>query len=513
MAAAGNAPHKFKLHRFDRPTWCDFCTKFIWGVGVKQGYKCKLCDYATHKRCHTLVPSTCTQAAPVQQAGEKRDIARQSFTSATDLTAAMQAANSGLVIKDRKVKLKSYPASFTGKDAVDWMLGHLPMRDRQEAHDLLERLRAAKFISHASGKQKPFKDTDSSLYKFNDGVMVAPGEDPLQLQDMDATAAKVGPDDFEELQVIGRGGFGQVLKVKKKGDATDKVYAMKVMNKNKISGERQLQCLIAEKNIMLNDNPFLVHLHFSFQSADQLFFVMDYIPGGDLAFHLEQRQQFNEKEVRFLTAEIALALEHLHSCGIIYRDLKLENILIDGGGHVCLTDFGLSKELDSVDASTKTVCGTPTYLAPEILLGQPYTTLIDWWSVGVVMYELFTGMNPFDAADFQAVLTNILQSTIILPDAIPKEARELMEALLQRDPAKRMCAGPTGSQEIQQHPFFKSIDWEDMMVKRVKSPIKIDLKEDYFDPSLNDNPEAPPEGRGASDQDIGDFTYVPGLKN
>jgi serine/threonine protein kinase len=165
----------------------------------------------------------------------------------------------------------------------------------------------------------------------------------------------------------------QVMKVKKKD--TGKILAMKVMNKTKITGARQLQCLIAEKNIMLNDNPFLVHLHYAFQTDDKLYFVMDFIQGGDLAFHLERKGRFAEKEVRFITAEIVLALEHLHS-GIVYRDLKLENILLDKDGnrnfietahsvhlgHVCLTDFGLSKELDSPGSTTKTVCGTPTYL-------------------------------------------------------------------------------------------------------------------------------------------------------
>ncbi len=173
---------------------------------------------------------------------------------------------------------------------------------------------------------------------------------------------------------------------------TGKILAMKVMNKTKISGQRQLQCLIAEKKIMLNDNHFLVHLHYSFQTEDKLYFVMDYISGGDLSFHLEKKNKFDEKEVRFISCEIILGLEHLHACGIVYRyhffsetkskkksqknfsfgylssrDLKLENVLLDKEGHVCLTDFGLSKELESVDATTKTVCGTPTYLGNAIL--------------------------------------------------------------------------------------------------------------------------------------------------
>jgi len=285
---------------------------------------------------------------------------------------------------------------------------------------------------------------------------------------------------------------------------------MKIMNKTKISGQRQLQCLIAEKNIMLNDNPFLIHLHYSFQTDDKLYFVMDYIPGGDMAFHLDQRQRFSEKEVRFFAAEIALALEHLHSCGIVYRDLKLENILLDRSGHVCLTDFGLSKELDSVGATTKTVCGTPTYLAPEVLLGQPYGNAIDWWSLGVVMYELFTGMNPFDARDFDAVLNNILHSTIVIPDYVPPEARDVMEKLLQRSPAKRMCSGPLGSGEIQNHQFFSTVDWKKMMVKVMKSPY-VPKGEENHDPKLEEEGMEPPEGKGTGNLDLGkNFNFAEG---
>jgi len=273
-------------------------------------------------------------------------------------------------------------------------------------------------------------------------------------------------DDFDILQTVGKGGFAMVVKVSKKDNK--KIYAMKIMHKTKISSPRQLECLIAEKNIMLNDNPFLVHLHYSFQTEEKLFFVMDYIPGGDMAYHLNQKGRFMEKEVRFFIAEIVLGLEHLHSCGVVYRDLKLENILIDKEGHICLTDFGLSKELDSISGTTKTICGTPTYLAPEIILGKQYGNAVDWWSLGVVTYELFTGINPFDSNDFNTVLSNILNSPIIYPDYLPENGKDLMKKLLQRDPNKRMCSGPSGSDEIQTHEFFNLVDWKKLMVKDVK---------------------------------------------
>jgi len=286
---------------------------------------------------------------------------------------------------------------------------------------------------------------------------------------------------------------------------------MKIMNKTKISGQKQLQCLIAEKNIMLNDNPFLVHLHYSFTNQERLYFVMDYISGGDIAYHLEKRTRFSEKEVRFITAEIVLALEHLHSCAIVYRDLKLENILLDAEGHVCLTDFGLSKELEEISATTQTICGTPTYLAPELLLRQPYGSAIDWWSLGVVTFELFTGSNPFDDRDLNAVMSNILHKNIpaAIPDYVSSAGKDLIEKLLQRVPAKRLCSGPTGSAEIQHHDFYKDLQWKKLMVKALKPPFK-PQGDQNFDPSLVDQ-TAPPEGKGAIKQledQLDSFNYV-----
>jgi len=350
-----------------------------------------------------------------------------------------------------------------------------------------------------------FKDTEE-LYIFVPPEDVPPFSGEEESTDPDETGEdlSVKPDDFEILHAVGRGGFAKVVKAKKKDNG--KIYAMKIMNKTKISGQRQLQCLIAEKKIMLNDNPFLVHLYYSFQTTEQLYFVMDFISGGDLAFHLDQKGKFNEKEVRFITAEIVLALEHLHSCGIVYRDLKLENILLDKDGHICLTDFGLSKELESISGTTKTVCGTPTYLAPEVLLGKPYGNSIDWWSLGVVTYELFTGMNPFDASDFDAVLHNILNTKIQVPPEVVPTGKDLIEKLLQRNPKLRLCSGPTGSAEIQNHDFYESIDWKKMMVKSIKAPYK-PTGQDNFDKSVEDSEV--PHGKGLNPNlNFGGFEYA-----
>lgn len=501
------APHTFKLHHFSEFTWCKLCTKFIWGLG-KQGYQCKVCKYAVHVKCLKLVPSNCSNQEVKDLNSKKSIIARNRFQNMSDLVTAMKDPKTGVEIRDRKQLLKSYPKAFIGQEAVDWMLRNLPVRDRDDGLSLGQRLLGSGYIRHVSDNKKGFRDGEQ-YYVFEDAAKVeqhAIDSENTPSEEDSSQNSGASLEDYEVLQTIGKGGFGKVVKVKRRDN--EKIYAMKIMNKTKISGQRQLQCLIAEKNIMLNDNPFLIHLYSSFQTADKLYFVMDYIPGGDMAFHLELKSRFNDKEARFLAAEIVLALEHLHSCGIVYRDLKLENILLDGHGHVCLTDFGLSKELDSVGATTKTVCGTPTYLAPEVLLGQPYGNAIDWWSLGVVMYELFTGMNPFDARDFDTVLNNILHSTIVIPDYLPSAARDLIGKLLQRNPQKRLCSGPTGSAEIQNHIFFESVDWKKIMVKAVKPPY-IPRGSDNFDPKLEDEGIEPPQGKGDGNINLGnDFTYV-----
>jgi len=501
------APHTFKLVHFSEFTWCKFCTKFIWGLG-KQGYCCKACKYPAHTKCMKLVPSNCPKVE-VKDLNSKKNIqTRNKYQHMHDLVGAMRDPKEGLPVKDRKQMLKTYPNCFIGQEAVDWMLRNLPIRDRDDAVTLGQRLLSSNYIHHINDDKKGFKDGEVYYY-FEDLEKVE--KMALELENSTTSSSEyvekssASKEDFETVCLIGKGGFGKVLKVKKKDN--QKIYAMKIMNKTKISGARQLQCLIAEKNIMLNDNPFLIHLHYSFQTTDKLYFVMDYISGGDMAFHLEIKNRFNDKEVRFFAAEIVLALEHLHSCGIVYRDLKLENILVDGRGHICLTDFGLSKELDSIGATTKTVCGTPTYLAPEVLLGQPYGNAIDWWSLGVVMYELFTGMNPFDAREFDAVLNNILHSTIVIPEYVPTAAKDLIEKLLQRNPQKRICSGPTGSVEIQNHEFFANVDWKKMMVKTIKSPY-IPKGEENFDKKIEEEGYEPPEGKGNGNLDLGDFTYA-----
>jgi len=220
-------------------------------------------------------------------------------------------------------------------------------------------------------------------------------------------------------------------------------------------------------------HPFLVNLNYCFQSEENLYFIMDYINGGELFFHLQKEHKFTPDRVRFYSAEIALGLEYLHNSGVIYRDLKPENILLDADGHIKLTDFGISKEgLVASDDRTATFCGTPEYLAPEVLEGKPYTKSVDWWSFGTLMYEMLTGLPPFYSQDVQQMYFKILHANLDLPSSLDPETKDLITKLLERDPLKRL-ADP---KLLKAHPYFKSVDWGALLDKEIPAPFKPPVK-------------------------------------
>jgi serine/threonine protein kinase len=282
----------------------------------------------------------------------------------------------------------------------------------------------------------------------------------------------VTKDDFELLTVIGKGSFGKVMQVRKKDDG--KIYAMKVLRKDTIIARKQVTHTKSEKNILMKiQHPFIVNLNYAFQTKDKLYMILDYINGGELFFHLKKEGRFAEARVKLYAAEIAAALDHLHNLDIVYRDLKPENILLDSEGHICITDFGLSKQIEKSEGTT-TFCGTPEYLAPEVLKGQGHGTAVDWWSLGTLLFEMLTGLPPFYAQNVNVMYTKILSGELRFPSYISDNAKSLLEGLLTRDPEERL--GAKGGTEVKHHPWFADIDWDKLLKKEIDPPFKPKVK-------------------------------------
>lgn len=319
------------------------------------------------------------------------------------------------------------------------------------------------------------EEEEKKIEKSSDGIHPSWNDD--MLYSSTPGDAKVTKDDFELLTVIGKGSFGKVMQVKKKD--TGKIYAMKVLRKEAIIARKQVTHTKAEKSILQKiQHPFIVKLHYAFQTKDKLYMIMDYINGGELFFHLKKEGRFPGDRVKFYAAEIVSAIAHLHSFGIVYRDLKPENILIDSQGHVTITDFGLSKEIKD-NEGTHTFCGTPEYLAPEVLKGQGHGMAVDWWSLGTLIYEMLTGLPPFYSQNINVMYQKILNGELRFPSYIDSDAQSLLEGLLTRDVDKRLGSGPNGSENVKKHPFFRSLDWDKLDRKEIDPPYKPAVQDEH----------------------------------
>eukprot|EP00386_Alphamonas_edax_P010601 GDKI01034087.1.p1 GENE.GDKI01034087.1~~GDKI01034087.1.p1 ORF type:complete len:404 (+),score=80.12 GDKI01034087.1:130-1212(+) len=295
---------------------------------------------------------------------------------------------------------------------------------------------------------------------------------------------RVSLDDFVLLKVIGKGSYGKVMLVRCKLDGN--IYAMKMLRKETIVKRNQVEHTKTERSVLgCITHPFIVSLIYAFQTAKKLYFVLEYCPGGELFFHLSRAGRFTEQRALFYSAEIILAIEHLHTINVVYRDLKPENVLLDEEGHIRLTDFGLSKEGIQDNRSARSLCGTPEYLAPEILNQRGHGRAVDWWSLGALIYEMLTGLPPFYTRDREKLFENIRQGELKYPSFISPAAKSLLQGLFQRDPDLRLGGGPRDAEEVKCHPFFASVDWDLLYQKRVQPPFRPNVasKTDvqYFD--------------------------------
>ena len=294
--------------------------------------------------------------------------------------------------------------------------------------------------------------------------------------------------DFDILKLIGEGSFAKVYLVRNKFNK--KIYSMKKLNKPFIKKNKQEKYTINERILLSKINyPFLVKLYCCFQDKEYLYFILEFIQGGELFFHLHREIRFDDEKTSFYIAELILALNFLHENKIIYRDIKPENILLDIDGNIKLTDFGLSRLCSCKDEKVFTICGTPYYIAPEILEKKGYNNTVDWWSLGCLMYEMLNGRPLFNYNNGKIDI-NDYKKEIILPNNFSEEGKDLIIKLLNIDPKKRLGSGKNGFKDLKNHKYFENINWDDLENKKIKPPFvpnidnSIDLK--YFDKMFTD---------------------------
>ena len=275
---------------------------------------------------------------------------------------------------------------------------------------------------------------------------------------------------FTIVSVIGKGSYAKVLLVRKINDG--KFFAMKILKKRSVEQKKQENHVLTERKILIemNNCPFMINFYYSFQSEKKLYFVLEYCPGGELFELLSKKRKFAEDQARFYAAQMVMALEFMHAKNIIYRDLKPENVLVDIDGYLKITDFGLSR-MNVTEKEARSICGTPEYLAPEIIMKIGYGKSIDWWTLGCIIYEMLVGIPPFYSNNRSELFEKIKFSQPKYPKFLSEETKDLLVRLLSKNPDQRLGT-KHGANEIKAHPWFKIVNWEYLLKKQYEAPFK-----------------------------------------
>lgn len=404
------------------------------------------------------------QRAPSQRAPYER--------SSTDYTAGRPQDKPGYAAHDRQQQQPSYnPAAYANVSNVG---GYPPQQQPIQQQPAYAQPQPPQQQQYDPSSIPTIQTPQHAQPQAQQQQAVVPaGRKPIQTPAAteSGTNRRIGLDHFNFLAVLGKGNFGKVMLAETK--ATKRLYAIKVLKKEFIIENDEVESTRSEKRVFLIANkerhPFLLNLHACFQTETRVYFVMEYISGGDLMLHI-QRGQFGTKRAQFYAAEVCLALKYFHENGVIYRDLKLDNILLTMDGHIKIADYGLCKEDMWYQSTTSTFCGTPEFMAPEILLDKKYGRAVDWWAFGVLIYQMLLQQSPFRGEDEDEIYDAILADEPLYPIHMPRDSVSILQKLLTREPDARLGSGPTDAQEIMNQPFFRNINWDDVYHKRVPPP-------------------------------------------
>ncbi|NP_001352166.1 protein kinase C, delta b [Danio rerio] len=475
--------HEFTATFFKQPTFCSVCREFVWGLN-KQGYKCRQCNAAIHKKCIDKIIGRCTGTAT-----NSRDTMFQKERFKIDMPHRFKTNNymsptfcdhcGSLLWGMVKQGLKCEDCGMNVHHKCQTKVANLCGINQKLLAEALNQ------VSLKSSTKRPDPTlSEIGIYQAIDkNVPADPSAEGSQYGKFwDITPAvpastivstvRVSLNDFVFQKVLGKGSFGKVMLAELKGKG--QYFAIKALKKDVVLMDDDVECTMVEKRVLALawENPFLTHLYCTFQSKEHLFFVMEYLNGGDLMFHIQDKGRFDLYRATFYAAEIICGLQYLHSKGIVYRDLKLDNVMLDKDGHIKIADFGMCKENMIGENRATTFCGTPDYIAPEILLGQKYSFSVDWWSFGVLLYEMLIGQSPFQGDDEDELFDSIRMDVPHYPRWITKEAKDLLEKLFERDPTRRL--GVVGN--IRGHAFFKTINWPALEKREVSPPFKPKVK-------------------------------------
>ena len=324
---------------------------------------------------------------------------------------------------------------------------------------------------------------------------------------------RVDSDSFVTVSVIGKGSYAKVILVKKKD--THQYFAMKILKKSMVELRKQELHVKNERDILveMRGRPFLIDFYYSFQTDKALCFVLEYCPGGELFNLLSKQGKFTEDQTRFYAAQIVLALEFLHKKDVVYRDLKPENVLIDTQGYIKITDFGLSR-MNIKQNDAKSICGTPEYLAPEIINKLGYGKAVDWWTLGSIIYEMLTGVPPFYTNNRQELFEKIRNQAPKFSSSLNPLTRDILEKLLHKDPTRRLGSNKD-AEEVKNHAWFSGINWEDLKCKKYDAPfvpkISNDLGLSNFDCDFTELPPHSPleMNENHNNKHFSQFSYNP----